>query len=141
MAAEVANQEVVAATVAAVEENNATSDADTVATDVTVTTVVEVGAAPKKDDGAKADEAAAAEKTVADTESAPAATPVAKVVAPKVTVHKVDFEKDVVYLYQFARTPQLPSMSPYCLKTETFLRLAGIKYQVSIHRRLVGHLP
>lgn len=50
---------------------------------------------------------------------------------PKPNVHKINFEKDVVYLYQFSRTPLLPSTSPYCLKVETWLRLAGIKYEVS----------
>lgn len=49
---------------------------------------------------------------------------------PKPSVHKVNFEKDMVYLYQFSRTPLLPSTSPYCLKVETWLRLAGIKYEV-----------
>lgn len=46
------------------------------------------------------------------------------------TVHKTNYEKDVVYLYQFSRTPVLPSLSPYCLKVETWLRLAGLKYEV-----------
>jgi len=56
----------------------------------------------------------------------------AKDPAPKKpTVHKVNFEKDVVYLYQFARTPSLPSLSPYVLKVETWLRLVGLKYEVS----------
>ncbi len=45
-------------------------------------------------------------------------------------MHKKDFEKDVVYLYQFGRTPALPSLSPYCLKVETWLKLQGIKYEV-----------
>lgn len=49
----------------------------------------------------------------------------------KPTVHKVNFEKDVIYLYQFSRTPLLPSLSPYCLKVETWLRLSGLKYEVS----------
>ncbi|KAF7278033.1 hypothetical protein GWI33_008952 [Rhynchophorus ferrugineus] len=49
---------------------------------------------------------------------------------PKVVVHKTNYEKDVTYLYQFSRTPLLPSMSPYCLKVESWLRLAGIKYEV-----------
>lgn len=55
----------------------------------------------------------------------------AEVVQPKPNVHKINFEKDIVYLYQFPRTPLLPSTSPYCLKLETWLRLAGIKYEVS----------
>lgn len=50
---------------------------------------------------------------------------------PRPTVHKANYEKDVVYLYQFCRTPFLPSLSPYCLKVETWLRLAGLKYEVS----------
>ncbi|XP_055385588.1 failed axon connections-like [Condylostylus longicornis] len=49
---------------------------------------------------------------------------------PKYSVHKTNFEKDVIYLYQFSRTPLLPSLSPYCLKVETWLRLAGLKYEV-----------
>ncbi|CAA9998504.1 unnamed protein product [Nesidiocoris tenuis] len=48
---------------------------------------------------------------------------------PKPTVHRANFEKDVVYLYQFSRTPVVPSVSPFCLKVETYLRLAGIKYE------------
>ncbi|XP_042873631.1 failed axon connections-like isoform X3 [Penaeus japonicus] len=53
---------------------------------------------------------------------------------PKPAVHKLDFEKDVVYLYQFTRTPVLPSLSPYCLKVETWLRLAGLKYENVDHK-------
>lgn len=49
---------------------------------------------------------------------------------PKPVVYKTDFEKDVVYLYQFSRTPVLPSISPFCLKVESYLRMAGIKYEV-----------
>lgn len=51
---------------------------------------------------------------------------------PKPLVHKANFEKDIVYLFQFSRTPVVPSLSPYCLKVETWLRLAGLKYEVSI---------
>lgn len=51
-----------------------------------------------------------------------------------VTVHKKDFEKDIVYLYQFVRSPTLPSLSACCLKVENWLRMNGIQYEVS-------HLP
>ncbi|CAG5007155.1 unnamed protein product [Parnassius apollo] len=64
---------------------------------------------------------------------------------PKPSVHKTNYEKDVVYLYQFSRTPLIPSTSPYCLKVETWLRLAGIKYQNVDHkakfRSKKGQLP
>ncbi|CAG9781993.1 unnamed protein product [Diatraea saccharalis] len=64
---------------------------------------------------------------------------------PKPSVHKVNYEKDVVYLYQFSRTPLLPSTSPYCLKVETWLRLAGIKYEnvphMAKYRSKKGQLP
>ena len=49
---------------------------------------------------------------------------------PVPLVHKKDFEKDIVYLYQFPRCPQLPNISPKCLKVETWLKLHGIKYEV-----------
>ncbi|XP_055682696.1 failed axon connections-like [Lutzomyia longipalpis] len=52
----------------------------------------------------------------------------------KYNVHKTNFDKDVVYLYQFSRTPLLPSLSPYCLKVETWLRLAGLKYENVDHK-------
>lgn len=70
-------------------------------------------------------------------ESAPPAEEVKEAVivkeaAPKkLNVFKQNFEKDVVYLYQFARTTSLPSLSPYVLKVETWLRLTGLKYEVS----------
>jgi len=54
--------------------------------------------------------------------------------APKPEVHKVDYEPEVVYLYQFSRCPTLPSASPFCLKVETFLRLAEIKYENVDHK-------
>jgi glutathione S-transferase len=63
----------------------------------------------------------------------------------KYNVHKLNFEKDVIYLYQFSRTPLLPSLSPYCLKVETWLRLAGLKYEnvdhKMKHRSKKGQLP
>lgn len=74
-----------------------------------------------------------AEKEDKEKESADKAEkPKKEVAPPKPTVHKADYQSDVVYLYQFMRTPVLPSLSPYCLKVETWLRLAGLKYEVSL---------
>lgn len=76
---------------------------------------------------AKAEEAAK-QDNAGDAPAAPTKEPA----PPKVVVHKSNYEKDVVYLYQFSRTPLLPSLSPYCLKVETWLRLANMKYEVSL---------
>jgi len=72
---------------------------------------------------------------VVETKEAPV-SPKKEPTPPKPSVHKQDFEKDVVYLYQFPRSPTIPSLSAYCLKVETFLRMAGIKYEVSHDREL-----
>lgn len=82
---------------------------------------------PPADNGQTKEAAPAVEKGDVKPEEKKADEPPAS----KVTVHKANFEKDVVYLYQFSRTPMLPSTSPYCLKVETWLRIAGIKYEVS----------
>jgi hypothetical protein len=55
--------------------------------------------------------------------------------AKKLNVFKQNFDKDVVYLYQFARTTSLPSLSPYVLKVETWLRLTGLKYEVGSNKK------
>lgn len=120
MAAEVANNQQV--TVPATEENATEKKVE----EVSVTA---------KDDAKSGDESAAKNASGENHTDASAAAPPAKVVPPKVTVHKADFEKDVIYLYQFSRTPFLPSISPYCLKVETWLRLAGLKYEVSTQRK------
>ena len=59
---------------------------------------------------------------------------------PPPPVHKKDFEKDVVYVYQFNRTKCVPSISPACLKVETWLKLNGIKYEVRAMPRLYQFL-
>ncbi|KAH8375499.1 hypothetical protein KR200_010751 [Drosophila serrata] len=102
----------------------------------------------KKEDGKP--ENAAADGDAKKDEAAAAAAPVAaaKTDAPpaqKFNVHKTNFEKDIIYLYQFSRTPLLPSLSPYCLKVETWLRLVGLKYENVDHkmrfRSKKGQLP
>jgi len=42
---------------------------------------------------------------------------------------KEDWEENVVYLYQFYRIKCIPSISPFALKLETWLRLKNIKYE------------
>ncbi|XP_031844228.1 failed axon connections isoform X2 [Nomia melanderi] len=80
-------------------------------------------------DAAKKEESGKKEETgdAAATAASPAPT-------KAISVHKTNFEKDIVYLYQFPRTPVLPSLSPYCLKVETWLRLNGIKYENVDHK-------
>ncbi|XP_014208066.1 failed axon connections isoform X3 [Copidosoma floridanum] len=89
----------------------------------------------KPEDGAVA-AAGGAGDAAAGTQAAPAKAQ---------SVHKTNYEKDTVYLYQFPRTPLLPSISPYCLKVETWLRLNGIKYENVDHkmkfRSKKGQLP
>ena len=53
----------------------------------------------------------------------------------KPTTHVKEWEEDMVYLFQFTRSPQIPSISPFCLKLESWLKLHGIKYQVGIKRQ------
>ena len=68
-------------------------------------------------------------------------SPVKKVVAP--TVHRADWVKDTVYLYQFSRAPTIASASPFCLKVETFLRMTGLTYEniKSKNKSKKGQLP
>jgi len=76
----------------------------------------------KKEDKAK-DEEKKAKKEKKKKEPKEPAPP------PPPPVHKKDFEKDVVYLFQFPRCPTLPNISPKCLKVETWLKMHGIKYE------------
>ena len=47
----------------------------------------------------------------------------------KSTPYIKDYEKGLVYLFQFSRSKFLPNFSPFCLKLETWLRIAGIPYK------------
>ncbi|XP_043253627.1 failed axon connections isoform X2 [Colletes gigas] len=73
---------------------------------------------------------AAKKEEIADAAAATASSAPTKAIS----VHKTNYEKDIVYLYQFSRTPFLPSLSAYCLKVETWLRLNGIKYENVDHK-------
>merc|ERR1711910_218440 len=82
------------------------------------------------------EEAAQANEEKKDEEKKPAEeAKKAKEVKPKKPVsHVQDFEEDMVYLFQFTRSPQIPSISPFCLKLESWLKLHGIKYQNVDHK-------
>lgn len=41
-----------------------------------------------------------------------------------------EYPKDTVILFQFPRAYNVPSLSPFALRLETFCRAAGIKYKV-----------
>jgi outer membrane biosynthesis protein TonB len=75
----------------------------------------------KSEDGANDATAAAAGGDASNAATASAAAASAVLPAKVPGVHKPNFEKDVVYLYQFPRTPLLPSLSSYCLKVETWI--------------------
>ncbi|XP_017788091.1 PREDICTED: failed axon connections [Habropoda laboriosa] len=80
-------------------------------------------------DAAKKEESGKKEETADAAAATPSSAP-----TKAISVHKTNFEKDVVYLYQFSRIPLLPSISPYCLKVETWLRLNGLKYENVDHK-------
>ncbi|RWS24328.1 hypothetical protein B4U80_11646, partial [Leptotrombidium deliense] len=96
---------------------------------VAADTVAENNTETAKDGG---DAAKKEEKSDEQKESGDASP--SKKAVPKPAVHKVDYEQDIVYLYQFPRCPTVPSVSPYCLKVETWLRMAGIAYENVDHK-------
>jgi len=48
---------------------------------------------------------------------------------PPIQLIKKDWEKNVVYLFQFPLCPTVRTISPFALKLETWLKLTGIKYE------------
>ncbi|KAM3722163.1 Uncharacterized protein ACO02O_09879 [Dirofilaria immitis] len=42
---------------------------------------------------------------------------------------KDDYKQGIVYLYQLPRAKCVPTISPFCLKLETWLRMADIQYE------------
>lgn len=97
-------------------------------------TKVETAPAPAKEVVAAEanDNVDAVKDEKADANSTPASPKKTETLKPAVTVHKKDFENDVVYLYQFVRSATIPSLSSCCLKIETFLRMNQIQYEVCI---------
>jgi len=92
------------------------------------------------------EEAAQANEEKKDEEKPEEAKKAKEEPKPKKPVsHVKDFEEDMVYLFQFTRSPQIPSISPFCLKLESWLKLHGIKYQnvdhKCKHRSKKGMLP
>lgn len=46
--------------------------------------------------------------------------------------------KDAIILHQFARPNNgVPSLSPFCLKMETYLRMADLPYQVLVRKSFI----
>merc|ERR1712088_930912 len=82
------------------------------------------------------EEAAQANEEKKDEEKKPAeeAKKAKEPKAKKPVSHVQDFEEDLVYLFQSTRSPQIPSISPFCLKLESWLKLHGIKYQNVDHK-------
>lgn len=119
-------------TAAPVEVQQQANNKEVEEKELTKQTIEEVAKSEAPMDNGKTQQVESNDAKEAQPEAQPAAAPAPK--APKPTVHKADYEKDVVYLYQFSRTKNIPSPSPFCLKVETWLRMAGIKYENVDHR-------
>merc|ERR1712154_419744 len=94
-----------------------------------------------EEEAAQANEEKKDEEKKEEAEKKPAAE-----AKPKKPLSRMkDYEEDTVYLFQFTRSPQIPSISPFCLKLESWLKLHGIKYQnvdhKCKHRSKKGLLP
>ncbi|GAB6031502.1 hypothetical protein CHUAL_009275 [Chamberlinius hualienensis] len=87
-----------------------------------------------QEDTQKQQEASSGQQDAGASPSTAAAAPSQQRPAGASTVHRTQWDQDVVYLYQFCRSGVSPSVSPYCLKVETWLRVAGIKYENVDHK-------
>jgi len=83
-----------------------------------------------EEEAAQAEEKKDEEKKEKEEAKKPAAAEKAK----KPLSHVKDFEDEMVYLFQYTRSPVIPSISPFCLKLESWLKLHGIKYQNVDHK-------
>lgn len=55
------------------------------------------------------------------------------IIAPTTRKEQELDSKDAIILHQFSRPKSgVPSLSPFCLKMETYLRMLGLPYQVSV---------
>merc|ERR1712117_77195 len=96
----------------------------------------------KVDEPVKTDKEVIAEEEAAQAneekkekkEKEEAKKPAAAEKAKKPLSHVKDFEDEMVYLFQYTRSPQIPSISPFCLKLESWLKLHGVKYQNVDHK-------
>lgn len=43
----------------------------------------------------------------------------------------MDERLGVITLYQYPTSPEVPNLSPFCMKAETWLKLAGLPYEIS----------
>jgi len=107
------------------QENTTTTVDEPVKSDKEVIVEEEKAAEEKKDEEKEEEKKEEKKKEV---------KPKKEPVAPVPSVHKKDFEADVVYLYQFNRSPVVPSVSPFCLKVESWLKLQEIKYENIDHK-------
>ena len=94
----------------------------------------------EKKDEEKPSEETTKEPAAAETKPKKEKKPKEPAPPPPPPVHKKDFEKEVVYVYQFNRTSTVPSISPACLKLETWLKLNGIKFEVKSNLRQIHFL-
>ena len=57
------------------------------------------------------------------------------------SLFRKDYPRDVVILHQVGRGPFSPSVSPFVMKMETYLRMAKIPYQVMNQLLVLFVLP